>query len=219
VIPPRANFAFPLSPDFPCAPSSDFGALWLRGADQQIGLISRLAGAINDRRHPASVEHGLTDLLRQRIFQTACDSIDGNDANRLRRDPMPKLAIGRASLRQTNDLASGLTLSRLENGVSRQDVYRLAKGFAEAFIARYAAAPKIIALDMDRAEDATHGQQVLAFYNRPYDNRRYLPLFIFEGLSGQFVTVVRSPAKRPAGRENAAIVQRVLRLLRPLRRA
>ena len=156
----------------------------------------------------------MTDLLSQRIFQTACGYIDGNDANNLRRDPMFKLAVGRAPLQATTDLASGTTFSRLENRLSRKDIDRLAKGFVEAFIASYAAAPQIIVLDMDHSEDATHGQQELAFYTPHYGNHCYLPLFIFEGLSGKFVTAVLRPGKRPTGRENAAIVKRVLRLIR-----
>ncbi len=36
--------------------SSDLGPLLLRGVDQQIGLISRLAAAIDDRRHPSYIQ-------------------------------------------------------------------------------------------------------------------------------------------------------------------
>jgi len=194
--------------------SSDFGALLLRGTDLQIGLIPRLVSAIHDKRHASYIEHSLADLLRQRIFQTASGYADGNDSNTLRRDPMFKLAAGRAPLDEGNDLASGPTLSRLENSVSRQDIYRLAKSFVEAFIASYAQAPAVIVLDMDHSEDATHGQQELAFYNHHYGNHCYLPLFLFEGLSGKLITAVLRPGKRPTGRENAAILKRVLLLLR-----
>jgi hypothetical protein len=45
---------------------------------------------------------------------------------------MFKLAVGRAPLDEGNDLASGPTLSRLENSVSKKDSYRLAKSFVEA---------------------------------------------------------------------------------------
>lgn len=83
--------------------SSDFGSLLLRGVDQQIGLISRLAGAIDDRRHPSYIDHSMTELLSQRVFQTGCGYIDGNDANRLRRDPPFKLAVGRAPLPEATD--------------------------------------------------------------------------------------------------------------------
>ena len=51
--------------------SSDFGALFLRGIDRQIGLTERLAAAIHDKRHPSSIDHPLRDLLAQRIYQLA----------------------------------------------------------------------------------------------------------------------------------------------------
>ena len=139
--------------------SSDFGALLLRGTDRQTGLIDRLAGAIDDQRHPSYIDHSMRDLLSQRIFQTACGHEDGNDSNSLRNDPLFKLANGRAPLSPDNNLASAPTFSRLESCISRRDIYRLARSFVEAFIASYAQIPRIIVLDMDHSEDITHGQQ------------------------------------------------------------
>ena len=196
------------------AMSSDFGAVLLRGIDLQIGLIPRLASAIYDKRHASYIDHSMVELLRQRIFQTTSGYHDGNDANTLRRDPMFKLAVGRAPLDEGNHLASGATFSRLENSVSRKDIYRMARSFVEAFIASYAQPPALIVLDMDHSEDATHGQQELTFYNHYYGNHCYLPLFLFEGLSGKLITAVLRPGKRPTGKENAAIIKRVLHLLR-----
>jgi hypothetical protein len=66
--------------------SSDFGALLLRGIDRQIGLTERLAAAVQDKRHPSSIDHPLRDLLAQRIYQIASGYADGNDANSLRHD-------------------------------------------------------------------------------------------------------------------------------------
>ena len=194
--------------------SSDFGAILLRGTDLQTGLISRLAGAIHDKRHPSYISHSMTDLLRQRVFQSACGYADGNDANALRADPMFKLAAGRAPLDADTGLASGPTLSRLENSLTRRDIYRLAKSFVHAFIDSYAQAPALIVLDMDHSEDPTHGQQELAFYNHHYRHHCYMPLFLFEGLSGKLITAILRPGKRPTGRENAAIIARVVRALR-----
>lgn len=184
-IPTQLRFAaiagFSVRADFEGgAVSSNFGALVLHGVDRQTGLIARLASAIEDRRHPSYINHSLTELLRQRIFQSACGYADGNDANSL----------------------------------SRKDIYRLARAFVDAFIASYASAPAAIVLDMDHSEDRTHGQQELSFYNHHYGSHCYLPLFLFEGLSGKFITAVLRPGKRPTGRENAAIIARVVRRLR-----
>jgi hypothetical protein len=212
-FPPVAGFS--VRGDFDGgAMSSDFGPLLLRGVDRQIGLISRLSAAIHDRRHASYIDHTLQDLLAQRIFQIACGYEDGNDANSLRHDPMFKLAIERKPLDSAQALASAPTISRLENAVTTRDIYRLAKAFVEQFIASYASAPELIVLDMDHSEDITHGQQELALFNCHYDNHCYLPLFIFEGLSGKFITAALRPGKRPTGKENAMIIKRVLKLIR-----
>ena len=71
--------------------SSDLGPLLLRGTDQQIGLTSRLAAALDDRRHPGYVKHSLRNLLTQRIFRIATGYEDGNDSNTLRHDLMFRL--------------------------------------------------------------------------------------------------------------------------------
>jgi hypothetical protein len=56
----------------------------------QIGLIARLAGAMYDQRYLSYIDHPLTDPFSQRIFQTACGY---NDANGLRRGPLPSVAV------------------------------------------------------------------------------------------------------------------------------
>ena len=47
--------------------SSDVGALLLRGIDRQIGLTTRRAAAIHDKRPKSYIAHPLHDLLAQRI--------------------------------------------------------------------------------------------------------------------------------------------------------
>ena len=164
--------------------SSDFGVLLLRGIDRQIGLTARLAAAIHDTRHPSYIDHPLRDLLAQRIYQIASGYADGNDANSLRRDPLFKLGVERSPLAPEQDLASAPTFSRLEHSVDRKDLYRLTQALVAHFVASYPEPPAAIVLDLDHTDDPTHGQQELAFYNHYYQNYCYLPLLIFEGLSG-----------------------------------
>jgi len=90
----------------------------------------------------------------------------------------------------------------------------LAEAFLEQFVNSYDKPPKVIVLDMDHSEDRTHGQQELSFYNHHYRSYCYLPLFLFEGLSGKFITAALRPGKRPKGAENAMIIKRVLKRLR-----
>ncbi|MBV8647719.1 IS1380 family transposase [Paludibacterium sp.] len=194
--------------------SSDLGVLLLGAVDRRIGLIDRLTAAISDSRDARYITHPLRDLLLQRVFQIASGYEDGNDSNSLRIDPLFKLAAGRAPLGGDNALASGPTFSRMEGSLRRRDIYRMSQALVEQFIAGYAQAPASITLDLDHTDDATYGQQELAFYNHHYGHYCYLPLLIFEANSGALVTAVLRPSTRPTGAENAMIMKRVLGLLR-----
>ena len=194
--------------------STDIGPLLLREVDRQTGLSERLAHAIEDRRHPSYVQHPLRDLLAQRLYQMACGYEDANDANALRHDPLFQLALERDPLSEAVALASAPTFSRLENSVTSKDLYRVASAFVDGFIASYATPPELIVLDLDHSEDRTHGAQERCVYNGYYGSHCYLPLFVFEGLSGKFITAVLRPGHRPTGAENASIVKRLLKRLR-----
>lgn len=78
----------------------------------------------------------------------------------------------------------------------------------------YPEPPAAIVLDLDHTDDPTHGQQEFAFYNHDYKNYCYLPLLIFEGLSGALGTACLRPGTRPTGAENAMILVRLLACLR-----
>jgi Transposase DDE domain group 1 len=193
--------------------SSDFGVLLLRGIDRQIGLTARLAAAIHDTRHPSSIDHPLRDLLAQRIYQIASGYADGHDANSLRRDPLCKLGVEHPPLTPEQNLASAPTFSRLEHSVDRKDIYRLTQALVAHFVANSPEPPAAIVLDLDHTDDPTHGQQELAFYNHYYKNYCYMPLLIFEGLSGALVTACLRPGTRPTGAENAMLLVRLLAFL------
>ena len=100
--------------------SSDGGWLLLSLADRKLRLTQRLAEAIEDPRDPDRLEHPLVALLQQRIYQIAQGYPDQNDAQPLRRDPLLKVAVGRAP--GAADLASQASFSRLENRVTAQDL-------------------------------------------------------------------------------------------------
>jgi len=105
-------------------------------------------------------------------------------------------------------------LSRLTWIPDRKDLYRLTQALGAHFVASYPEPPAAIVLDLDHTDDPTHGQQELAFYNHYYKNYCYLPLLIFEGLSGALVTACLRPGTRPTGAENAMILVRLLAFLR-----
>lgn len=134
--------------------TSDGGALLLRQAEAKIGVIDRLVRSLVDRRHQSYIDHSYTELISQRVFQIACGYEDANDSNDLRSDPGLKAACDRLPL-SGPDLASQPTMSRLENSVSRTDLYRIARALLETFIESYDEPPDKIVLDIDDTDDTT----------------------------------------------------------------
>ena len=193
--------------------TSDAGVLFLRVVEKGIGLIRRFVEAIHDRRDPRYVDHALEDLLRQRVFQIAQGYEDANDCDALRGDPAFKVGCERAPL-SGDDLASQPTMTRLENGVSRSDLYRMAQALADSFVASYETPPEAIILDLDDTDDPTHGAQQGSLFNAYYDTYCFMPLHLYEGQSGKLITTILRPGRRPTGAEIVMILKRVVAHLR-----
>jgi len=144
--------------------SSDGGLLLLREAERRLGIADRLAAAIRDRRDPTRIAHAMSELLKTRVFAICCGHEDGNDLNRLRHDPLLKLAVGRCP--ETGDpLCSQSTMSRLENMPTRIEAARLTAALPDQFCVSFATPPAEITLDIDDTVDEVHGGQQLSFWN------------------------------------------------------
>jgi len=193
--------------------TSDAGVLFLKEAEQHVGIIKSLAGCIHDHRDQRYVTQDLKDLLCQRIYQIASGYEDANDCNDLRSDPAFKLAANRLPVSE-EDLASQPTISRFENAATRSDLRRIGSVFVDNFIASYSTAPSIIILDFDDTNDDTHGMQQLSLFNDYYDSYCYQPLHIYEGLSGKLISSVLRPGKRPTGKQIKAILKRIVQKIR-----
>src|SRR5438105_4110639 len=193
--------------------SSDAGLVLLKDPDEQLGLTHNLAAVLSDPRDPRRVHFTHHDLLKQRVFQIAAGYEDANDANTLRHDPIFKLLLDR--LPETGaPLASQPTLSRFENRVSRPELYRLALVLVDQFLASYVSPPKLIVLDFDDTEDPVHGEQEQARYDGYYGGYCFLPLHLYEGLSGRLITTIFK-AKRFTGAQMLAVLTRLAKRLRP----
>jgi hypothetical protein len=90
--------------------SSDGGLLLLRQAERQLGC-RRLAETIPDRCDQSRVDHKMVELVTARVMAIACGYEDGNDLNRLRHDPLMKIAVERCP-ESADPLASQSTISR-----------------------------------------------------------------------------------------------------------
>ena len=193
--------------------TSDAGILLLREVEQQIGIIKDLAEVIDDPRDARYVKHTLMELMMQRIGQIGSGYEDANDCNTLRDDPIFKMFAGRLP-ESDPALASQPTMSRFENSISRTYLFRLARVFADKFIASYNAPPKVIVLDFDDTEDKVYGGQQLAMFNNYFKDYCLMPLHVYEGLSGKLITTILKPGKRAKGKQMLAIVKRLIKHLR-----
>jgi Transposase DDE domain group 1 len=189
--------------------SSDAGLVLLKAPDEQLGFTRALAAVLNDPRDPRRVDFTQHDLLQQRVLQIAAGYEDANDSNTLRHDPIFKLLLDR--LPETGPpLASQPTISRFENRVSRTELYRLALVFLDQFVAAYDRPPQLIVLDFDDTEDPAHGEQEQVRYDGYYGGYCFLPLHVYEGLSGRLITTIFK-AKRFTGAQRLAVLTRMVK--------
>src|SRR6201987_2959678 len=112
--------------------SSDAGLLLLREAERRLGVCRRLAAAMPDRRDPGRILHEMFEMVAARAMAIACGYKDAIDHDRLRHDPLMKVAVGRCP--ETGaPLASQSTLSRLENAPSKTEAARLCAALLDQF--------------------------------------------------------------------------------------
>lgn len=188
--------------------SSDGGLLVLREVERRLDIAGRLAACITDPRDPDRVVHGLDEIIRFRLLMIAAGYEDGNDADRLRTDPLFKLAMER--LGSEAALCSQPTISRLENLPGPRALLRMGRAMVELYCASFRHVPNRIVLDLDDTFDAVHGEQQLRLFNAHYDEYGFQPIVVFDS-EGRFVTAVLRPAKRPSGREVRAFLRRLVR--------
>jgi hypothetical protein len=212
--------------------TSDAGVVLVDKVDEHLGLLDGFAELFSDYRKPESVEHGLPDLLRQRVYSITCGYEDLNDHDELSRDPLLAAVVGKCdptgqSRRLERDrgrpLAGKSTLNRLELGTAEAaatDRYKkvgldMARGerfFAEHFVRTHRGAPECLVLDFDATDDPLHGEQEGRFFSGYYREYVYLPLYVF--CDGELLLA----KLRPGGRDASEGTVEVLKWLVPLLR-
>jgi hypothetical protein len=197
--------------------SSDGGLLLLGEAEREVGLLSKMAQAVRDKRQPGKVRQAVLAMLTQRVFGIACGYEDCNDFDTLASDPLFKLSCSRLPL-SGDDLASQPTLSRWENSVTRKDLYRLSEALLSVFLERHKEKPpKRIVLDADATDDACHGQQELEFYHGYYQTHCFLPLLVHATADDgeqELIAAVLRPGNVHAGHKSVAVLKRLVKRLK-----
>jgi hypothetical protein len=192
--------------------SSDGGLLLLREAERKLGVCRRLAEAMPDRRDPDRIQHAMFEMVTARVTAIACGHKDAIDLDRLRHDPLMKLAVGRCP-QSGAALASQSTISRLENAPSKIEAARLAAALLDQF-GTTVKPGKLEILDIDDTFCAAHGAQQLAFWNAHHDERGFASMHIYHVTSGTPVATILRPARTPKGTEVRTVIKHVTKRLR-----
>jgi hypothetical protein len=192
--------------------SSDAGLLLLKQAERKLGVCGRLADAMPDRRNASRIRHEMFEMVMARVSAIACGHKDAIDLDRLRHDPLMKIAVGRCPTTGA-PLASQSTISRLENAPSKTEAARLAAALVDQ--AGMTVRPrKQEILDIDDTFCAAHGGQQLAFWNAHHDERGFASMHIYHVPSGTPVVTILRPARTPKGTEVRTVIKHVTKRLR-----
>jgi hypothetical protein len=151
------------------------------------------------------------ELVMARVSAIACGHEDAIDLDRLRHDPLMKLAVGRCP-DSGAPLASQSTISRLENAPSKTQAARLAAALVDQAGAAVKPREQEI-LDIDDTFCAAHGGQQLAFWNAHHDERGFASMHIYHVASGTPVVTILRPARTPKGTEVRTVIKHVTKRL------
>jgi hypothetical protein len=105
-------------------------------------------------------------------------------------------------------------MSRLENLPGATALKRMMAAMLELFCDSFAEVPRRIVLDVDDTEDRAHGGQELALFHAHYGERCFLPIHVYEAITGRPVVMILRPGKTPDGAEVALVLRHIVRAIR-----
>ena len=214
--------------------TSDAGGLLLREVEKRTGIIRQFAACFQDQRKAERIEHGVEELVGQRVYGLALGYEDLNDHDQLRRDPLLGVLAGKADPSgqsrvrrrdQGKALAGKSTLNRLEltaAEVKEKERYKkialdftaVDKLLGDLFLQAHGEPPPQIILDLDSTDDPLHGNQEGRFFHGYYGHYCYLPLYIF---CGEHLLCAR--LRTADGDGAAGSVEELARLVQQIRQA
>jgi hypothetical protein len=201
--------------------SSDAGSILLVAADKKVELLEAIAAEISDDRDPEKTTHEITEILKQRVYSIANGYADGNDAAKMRGDPVLKVACGRMPI-EGEDLASQPTISRFENAVGPRELLGISKTIARKVLSYQKSRrkgkrkPKVITIDMDPYCSPTYGGQQQTFFSGFYDTYCYLPQVVTLCFDDETIQYAVGAILRPGNKGAQYAVIPILKRLLPL---
>lgn len=213
---------------------SDAGLLALRALEKPLRVIADLAARLPDPRSPKFIEHSAEALLTQAVYQILAGYPDFNDAHDLRVDPLFQI-LADVSPDADQPLASPATLSRFQYAFTRRQaelpleerpvlreiraaqtgrVKILNDYLVDLFVRTRRTPPAEVILDVDASDDPVHGHQALSGYHGYYRQHQYLPLFVYDGVTGFPLAAWLRPGTVHASLGAAEILDRIVSQLR-----
>ena len=211
--------------------TSDAGGLLLREVEKRTGIIGQFASCFTDYRDPELVEHGVAELVAQRIYGLALGYEDLNDHEELRRDPLLAVLVEKRDL--SGEAAAGQRSGHRLGGqehpqpygtggseVGSKERYKkiildeaaVDRMLADVFLQADRDPPQEIVLDLDSTDIALHGEQEERFFHGYYGHYCYLPLYI---VCGEYVLCARlRPSNIDGAQGSAAEVERIVAQIR-----
>ena len=172
---------------------SDAGLLPIRQLDQQLGILAEAARRLPDPRSQLFVTHSAERIITQQVSQILAGDPDGNDAQRLRDDPLFKTIVG-IDPREELSLASGSTINRFQHAFTRREAEKpieerdvifevrnaqierikaMNEFLVDVFVRTRQQQPPSLIIDLDPTDDPTHGQQQLSLFHGDYKQHQY----------------------------------------------
>jgi hypothetical protein len=182
--------------------SSDGSLILLEKLEREHKLIKYFSEFLPDHRNPRFITYTREDQLKQRVYMMMLGYKDTNDVEHLQHDPLFK------DILQT-DLASQPTLSRFENSLDKQSIFKLCYGWLDRYVSSLAGRDRII-IDVDATDDATHGKQQLSMFNGYYGKFIYNELFFHDGDTGQIILPVLRPGNSHSNKWYVSILRRII---------
>lgn len=196
--------------DFTAPDISSNGGLVVAGSLMNT-IAGRIGNLIPDFRNQDLIRHTYAEMVCQRVAQILCGYEDANDCDRLRHDSALKMSVGRAP--SDDDLCSQPTMTRLENHIDSKTLYKIGKLFLKEYADSFAKAPKHIIIDADDTNADTYGAQELSLFNDYYGEYCYMPLLLFDGLTGRLILAILRPGRTNKSLNVSRILERVFEYL------
>lgn len=213
---------------------SDAGLLAVRALEKPLRVIAELAQRLPDPRAPRYIQHSAEAILTQEVYQILAGYPDCNDAQQLRVDPVFQV-LTEVAPDAAQPLASPSTLARFQYAFTRRqaelppeerpvllEVRAAQTGrlkilndyLVDLFIRTRRTVPAEVILDVDASDDPVHGRQTLSGYHGYYRQHQYLPLFVYDGVTGFPLAAWLRPGTVHASLGAVAILDAIVTRLR-----